>query len=214
MDLIERVRVHWALGDESRLAIVDLLAASDLAVSELGEALDMPGNLLAHHLNVLESAAVIERRTSEGDGRRRYVTLHGPRLQGLLVGPAPPDSVVFVCSHNSARSQYAAAYWTMRTGQAAESAGSDPAPTVNATAVRVASERGLDLGDATPRGYDSLSRQPDLLVSVCDRAREADLPDAARHAHWSIPDPVAVGRVSAFRSAFVEIERRVDALAS
>jgi protein-tyrosine-phosphatase len=196
------------------LAIVDLLAESDLAVSDLGAALDMPGNLLAHHLNVLDGAAVIQRRTSEGDGRRRYVTLQRPRLDGLLVTPARPDSVVFVCSHNSARSQYAAAYWTMRTGQPAESAGSDPASRVNSMAVRLASERGLDLSDATPRGYDSLSGIPDLLVSVCDRAREADLPEAARHVHWSIPDPVAVGRISAFRSAFLEIERRVDALAS
>ena len=206
--------MHWALGDDSRLAIVDLLAESDLAVSDLGAALDMPGNLLAHHLNVLDGAAVIQRRTSEGDGRRRYVTLQRPRLDGLLVTPARPDSVVFVCSHNSARSQYAAAYWTMRTGQPAESAGSDPASRVNSMAVRLASERGLDLSDATPRGYDSLSGIPDLLVSVCDRAREADLPEAARHVHWSIPDPVAVGRISAFRSAFLEIERRVDALAS
>jgi len=205
--------VHSALGDESRLAIVDLLAESDLAVSELGAALGMPGNLLAHHLNVLEDATVIERRTSEGDGRRRYVTLHGPKLQELLVIPARPDSVVFVCSHNSARSQFAAAYWTMRTGQPAQSAGSDPASTVNSIAVRVASELGLDLSDATPRGYESLSRIPDLLVSVCDRAREADLPHAARYAHWSIPDPVAVRRIGAFRSAFVEIQRRIDAFA-
>jgi protein-tyrosine-phosphatase len=202
------------LGDESRLAIVDLLAETDVAVSELGVALAMPGNLLAHHLNVLEGAAVIERRPSEGDGRRRYVTLHSPRLQELHVTPARPDSIAFVCSHNSARSQFAAAYWTMRTGQPAESAGSDPASTVNPIAVRVASERGLDLSDAKPRGYDSLSLVPDLLVSVCDRAREAELPHAARHAHWSIPDPVAVGKVGAFRAAFVEIERRVDALAS
>ncbi len=214
MDVGERAKVHLALGDESRLAIVDLLAESDLAVSELGVALDIPGNLLAHHLKVLEGAAVIERRTSEGDGRRRYVTLHGPTLQGPSLSPARPDSVTFVCSQNSARSQYAAAYWTMRTGRPAESAGSHPASTVNPIAVRVASERGLDLSDATPHGYDSLSWIPDLLVSVCDRAREGDLPHAARYAHWSIPDPVAVGRISAFRSAFAEIERRIDALAS
>lgn len=213
MEVAERARVHWALGDEGRLALVDLLDQSDLTVSELAVALDMPGNLLAHHLNVLEGARVIARRPSEGDRRRRYVTLHRPTLQGLVTSPARPDSVVFVCSHNSARSQYAAAYWTMRTGRPAESAGSNPAPEVNPIAVRVASERGLDLSNAIPHGYDSLKRIPDLLVSVCDRARETDLPEARRHAHWSIPDPVAVGKVSAFRSAFIEIERRVGALA-
>ena len=59
---------------------------------------------------------------------------------------------------------------------------------------------------------DSLPKSPELLVSVCDLAREADLPDAERHIHWSIPDPVAVGRIGAFRSAFDDIEHRVDSL--
>jgi protein-tyrosine-phosphatase len=196
------------------LALVDLLGESDLTVSELGAAVSLPGNLLAHHLNVLEDAGLIHRRVSDGDARRRYVTLNRAKLAVLASATTPPGSVVFVCSHNSARSQYAAAYWTMRTGQPAESAGSDPASTVNPIATRVASERGIDLRDSTPRGYDAMTKIPDLLISVCDRAREGDLPAAKRHAHWSIPDPVADGNVTAFRSAFSEIERRVDALAS
>jgi protein-tyrosine-phosphatase/DNA-binding transcriptional ArsR family regulator len=214
MLLDERAQVHWALGDGARLALVDLLSESDLTVSELGSAVSLPGNLLAHHLNVLEGAGLIQRRVSEGDGRRRYVTLNRAKLAALARSTARPAAVFFVCSHNSARSQYAAAYWTKRTGQPAGSAGSDPSPTVNPLAVRVASERGIDLRDATPRGYDTVTALPDLLISVCDQAREGDLPAARRHAHWSIPDPVAAGRVSAFRSAFNEIERRVDALAS
>ena len=214
MLLDERAHTHWALGDGARLALVDLLSESDMAVNELGAAVSLPGNLLAHHLNVLEEAGLIQRRVSEGDGRRRYVTLNRARLSALVPPTTRPGSVVFVCSHNSARSQFAAAYWMRRTGQSAESAGSEPASTVNPLAVRVASERGIDLRDAKPRGYDSVDMVPDLLISVCDRAREGDLPAANRHAHWSIPDPVAVGRVGAFRSAFSEIERRVDALAS
>ena len=206
--------MHAALGDEARLRMVDLLVEGDLSVRELAGVLEMPGNLLAHHLNVLDDAGVIERRHSEGDHRRRYVTLRRQVLAGLNLapGPLPMSSVVFVCNHNSARSQYAAAYWTSRTGRVATSAGVNPAPAVHPLAIRVAKERGLDLSGARPRGYDSLTQVPVLLISVCDLAREGFLPDAQHHIHWSVPDPVAVRQVGAFRSAFDDIEHRVDSL--
>jgi ArsR family transcriptional regulator, arsenate/arsenite/antimonite-responsive transcriptional repressor / arsenate reductase (thioredoxin) len=214
MDLSQRTRVHSALGDETRLELVDLLLEGDLSVRELAGALEMPGNLLAHHLNVLDDAGVIERRQSEGDHRRRYVTLRRQALAGLYFtkGPASVSSVVFVCNHNSARSQYAAAYWTSRTGRVATSAGANPAAAVHPLAIRVAKERGLDLSGARPRGYDSLTPAPELLISVCDLAREGYLPDAQHHIHWSVPDPVPRRQVGAFRSSFDDIEHRVDSL--
>lgn len=210
----ERARIHAALGDESRLAIVDLLSLGDLSVQEIGATVERPGNLLAHHLDVLESAGLISRRVSEGDRRRRYIVLNRETLTGLMPSQMlQPTSVLFVCSHNSARSQYAAGRWAQLTGTKAESAGVDPAPRVNPTAVSVAAELGVDLSSATPKGYDSISVVPDLVVSVCDRARESDLPEAGRNLHWSIPDPVAVGRVAAFRSAFAQIDARLEDLA-
>lgn len=213
MTLNSRARVHAALGDESRLRLVDLLAHGDLSVRELGLAVDMPGNLLAHHLQVLADAGVIERRVSEGDRRRRYMVLNRSVFEGLRPRSAPtPGSVLFVCSHNSARSQYAAARWEQLTGTPATSAGSEPSERVNPTAVRLAAQVGVDLSAAVPRGYDSIDIVPELLVSVCDRARESVLPVAGRHVHWSIPDPVAVGRVDAFRKAFAEIDARIDGL--
>jgi ArsR family transcriptional regulator, arsenate/arsenite/antimonite-responsive transcriptional repressor / arsenate reductase (thioredoxin) len=212
--MTRRARVHSALGDEARLELVDLLLEGDFSVRELAEALEMPGNLLAHHLNVLDDAGVIERRQSEGDHRRRYVTLRRQVFADLNLGPVPVpmSAVVFVCNHNSARSQYAAAYWTSRTGRVATSAGVNPAAAVHPLAIRVAMERGIDLSGARPHGYDSLTAVPELLVSVCDLAREGYLPKAQHHIHWSIPDPVAVRQVGAFRSAFDDIEDRVDAL--
>lgn len=213
MDVTRRSRAHAALGDVARLGVVDLLAAGDLTVQEIATRLDIPGNLLAHHLNVLEDAGVVERVVSEGDRRRRYVTLRRDLMELLSSEKTGVSgSVVFVCSHNSARSQYAAAYWTESTGTSAASAGSEPAPRVHPLAVQVASERGLDLSRVVPRGYDSLIAVPDIVISVCDRAREGDLPPARRHIHWSVPDPVLDGRVGAFRSAFTEIEQRIEQL--
>ena len=212
MTLEERAAAHAALGDVKRLLIVDHLMAGDRTVAELAELSNMPGNLLAHHLEVLESAGLLERRVSEGDHRRKYVAL---RWQGLPAGagtlPRRVGEIAFLCTHNSARSQFAAALWERVTGHRASSAGTHPAARIHPTAVRVAEEFGVDLSRAQPTGYEIL-HEPDLIVTVCDRAREADLPTAAAHSHWSVRDPVPVGTVAAFRSAFGEIARRMEHL--
>jgi len=216
MNLEERVRVHAALGDACRLAMIDELLLSDRTFQELATAAALPGNLTAHHLGVLESAGLIDRHVSEGDHRRRYITLRQERLEGLVPVPAlaRPGLVVFVCTHNSARSQFAAALWRRRTGSEADSVGTEPADRVHPRAVEVASEYGLDLRGSTPKAIESMAGQPDLMVSVCDRARESGTALACPSLHWSIPDPVTDGSPSAFRSAFSAISGRVDQLAA
>jgi protein-tyrosine-phosphatase len=213
MSLSDRARRHAALGDDKRLAIVDHLLVSDRTVAELGALCELNGNLLAHHLAVLEDAGLIERHTSEGDRRRRYVTLETDSLREGEIPVMTLGDVVFVCTRNSARSQFAAALWTEATGSPAASAGSHPATCVNPKAIQVASEFGVDLSGRKTRGYDELSPQIDLVVSVCDRANETGLPDSAKHLHWSVPDPVAAGKLESFRYAFGDIERRVARLA-
>jgi protein-tyrosine-phosphatase/DNA-binding transcriptional ArsR family regulator len=208
--LLDRARMHAAMGDAHRLAIVDAVSISDKTPGELAALLDSPTNLVAHHLNVLESAGVIERRVSEGDRRRRYIVLHRQRLASLT--PAPPAtaaSVLFVCTHNSARSQFAAALWRQRTGNDASSAGTAPAATVHPLAVKVARRMGVDIADRTPHAYADVRTTPDLVVSVCDRAGESPVPFSARRLHWSIADPVADGRIAAFDAAFADISDRI-----
>lgn len=210
-----RARTHAALGDEHRLKIVDELLVSDRTFKDLARLVGMPGNAAAHHLGVLESAGLIERRVSEGDHRRRYVRLRHEMLDGLVASPAiSPGVVLFVCTHNSARSQFAAALWSRRTGELAQSAGSEPSDQVHPKAIRAAAEFDLDLSGAVPKGYDRIAAQPDLIVSVCDRALESGIPFNARALHWSVPDPVQIGTTDAFRSAFADLAARVDRLAS
>lgn len=209
-ELSGRAEAHAALGDQRRLAIVDQLALGDQTVGELAEVSGMGGNLLAHHLDVLESAGLIERRVSEGDHRRRYVALRWDRLPEVPGMSLPFAEALFVCTRNSARSQFAAALWEQMTGRPAGSAGSDPARKVDPRAVRVAREFDIDLSKAKPMGYEDLDGEPDLVISVCDRAFEAGVPKADVHAHWSVPDPVARGSVEAFRSAFGEIVVRME----
>jgi DNA-binding MarR family transcriptional regulator len=119
------VAIHAALGDPVRLALVDDLACCDRSPSELSERHHLATNLLAHHLDVLELAGLVERGPSAGDGRRRYVRLVPSALDALGTAVTePPARILFLCSHNSARSQLAAALWISRTGLPDGSAGS------------------------------------------------------------------------------------------
>lgn len=212
MDLASRAHVHAALGDATRLRVTDLLQGGDLTVNDLRSGTGVSSNLLAHHLDILEGAGIIERRVSEGDRRRRYVVLRRDVIAHASgVAAHRPHAPLFVCTHNSARSQFAAAWWRNRTGEPTESAGTDPAATVHPTAVSVAAALGVDLGSAVPHGYEAVTLQPDVVISVCDRAGEGPLPFPGPHAHWSVPDPVAVGSRAAFETAFTEIAARIDA---
>lgn len=208
-----RARIHAALAAPARLAIVDAVAVGDRTVGELGDLTGLPSNLLAHHLDVLDEAGLIVRRRSEGDHRRRYVAVPPSAGRYLVTSPLV-GTPLFVCTHNSARSPFAAALWSARTGIRTSSAGTQPAARVHPTAVSVAAELGVDIERAVPTGYADLTQIPDVVVSVCDRAGEAPPPTpGVDRIHWSVPDPVAVGSPEAFRSAFVEISERIDRLA-
>lgn len=214
MEIERRARVHRALGEPRRLAIIDVVRHTDVTVGHLLEVTGMTTNLLAHHLDVLEDAGVVSRHRSEGDARRRYVRLE-PAIAGMidrLAQPvAVPDRVLFICTANSARSQLAAGLWAAHTGTPALSAGTRPAQRVHPLAVEVGRTRGLDLDRAVPRHVDDVDVAVDLVVSVCDRAHETGLPFDAPRLHWSVADPVGRG-VDAFANAMRDLEARVTHL--
>ncbi|MGZ5296894.1 MAG: arsenate reductase/protein-tyrosine-phosphatase family protein [Actinomycetota bacterium] len=208
----ERANVHSALADPIRVAIVDELGTSDRTPTELGRSLEIPSNLMAHHLRILEQRGVVERRRSIGDGRRTYVHLHVPCLAGLIIPPTfATELVVFVCTRNSARSQLAAAMWNRsRPSVRAGSAGTHPSGRVHPGAIRIGRQRGLDLANAVPHLLDPADARHALIVTVCDQARE-ELSDRVS-VHWSVRDPVAIGTAGAFKAAADEIAWRVERL--
>ena len=212
MDIGERARMFAALGEPVRLAMVDDLAVSDRAPVELAERHGLASNLLAHHLDVLEQAALIERSRSSGDGRRRYVRLRHEVLDVLGVGMAVPEGpVVFVCTHNSARSQMAAAVWSATRPTPASSAGTHPVHRVHPGAVAAAARAGYDLSEALPRSIGDVAMEESIVVTVCDRAHE-ELEPGADWLHWSIPDPVERASPDAFDTALTELETRIKTL--
>jgi ArsR family transcriptional regulator, arsenate/arsenite/antimonite-responsive transcriptional repressor / arsenate reductase (thioredoxin) len=210
VQLERRAEIHAALGDPVRLAIVDELSASDRSPSELSTMLRIRPPHLAFHLDTLERAGLVRRVASSGDRRRRYVQLDGDAL--ATIGrrpPLPPDPVVFVCTHNSARSQLAAVLWRHARHGVATSAGTHPADRVHPGAIAAARRAGIDLVETSPRRLDPATpvRQ---IITVCDQAHE-ELRLSARH--WSIPDPVEDGSDTAFDRALDLLRARIAMLA-
>jgi protein-tyrosine-phosphatase len=210
-----RAGLHAALGDPHRLAIVDELALSDRAPSELAAMLGIDSNLLAHHLSVLEQHDLVERVASQGDQRRHYVRLIPATLADVSLGPTvPARRVVFVCTENVARSQLAAAMWNdLDVAVTAVSGGTRPGREVHPGTIRAADRLGLDLRRARP-GPIPRPRPADLVVTVCDKAHEALRASGhGDHLHWSVPDPVASGRARAFDAAASVLRDRIGRLA-
>jgi ArsR family transcriptional regulator, arsenate/arsenite/antimonite-responsive transcriptional repressor / arsenate reductase (thioredoxin) len=205
-----RVAIHAALADPARLRIVDALTWGDAAPSELAAMLQMPSNLLAHHVNVLRDAGMVERHRSEGDQRRSYLHLVSAALDEIaLPGLDPPMRVLFVCTANTARSHLAVALWRRASSIPATSAGTHPADRIDPRAVSAAQRHHVPLRHQRPRAVDDVRAEGDLVITVCDRAHE----EVGGDLHWSVPDPVLVGTDAAFDHALGELDRRVADLA-
>jgi ArsR family transcriptional regulator, arsenate/arsenite/antimonite-responsive transcriptional repressor / arsenate reductase (thioredoxin) len=221
IDLGRRVRLHAALADPARLRVVDLLRLGDASPTDLQHELDLPSNLLAHHLRTLQGVGLVTRHRSEADRRRTYLHLDPEVLADLLPDGGPRvvvPRVVFVCTANTARSQLAAALWARASAVPVASAGTHPAGAVATGATAAARRRGLPLPRAVPRRLDRVLRQGDYVVTVCDTAHE-ELHRRTAHSaaggsglHWSVPDPVRAGTPRAFDAALDDLARRVTHL--
>jgi arsenate reductase len=131
--------------------------------------------------------------------------------------------VLFLCTHNSARSQMAEGLLRATAGDRYEamSAGTE-ATHVRPEAIRAMAELGIDISAQRSKTLEPFLGQPiDWLVTVCDQAREAcpTLPGVARQLHWSVEDPAAVTgtdeeRLAAFRAARDDLSGRIDAFLS
>jgi ArsR family transcriptional regulator, arsenate/arsenite/antimonite-responsive transcriptional repressor / arsenate reductase (thioredoxin) len=204
--------VHAALADPARLLITDALAAGDASPSELAALLEMPSNLLAHHLGVLEQAGLVSRRRSEGDRRRTYLRLVPGALDSHTQPTAPTARrVLFVCTANSARSHLAAALWRRASEIPAASAGTHPGAAIDPGAIAAAGRHHLPLRRLRPRHIDDIYQDGDLVVTVCDLAHEELGGRAA--VHWSVPDPVPAGDPGSFDAALDDLSQRVGHLA-
>jgi protein-tyrosine-phosphatase len=119
--------------------------------------------------------------------------------------------VLFVCTANSARSHLAAALWRQASGIPAVSAGTHPGPAIDPGAITAAQRHRLPLPRLLPRHISEVRHEDDLVVTVCDMAREELGGQAA--VHWSVPDPVPTGDPASYDAAIVDLSHRVGYLA-
>jgi len=127
--------------------------------------------------------------------------------------------VLFLCTHNSARSQMAEGFLRALGGGRFEvaSAGTE-ATRVHPLALRVMGEVGIDLGRHSSKTLDQFLAQPwDCVVTVCDAANERCpiFPARTTRLHWSFEDPSAASgteeeRLRVFRRIRDEIRARIE----
>jgi arsenate reductase (thioredoxin) len=122
-------------------------------------------------------------------------------------------SVLFLCVHNAGRSQMAAGCLRHLGGDAVEvfSGGSDPGAQINATAVEVMAEVGIDISGRRPRAWtgDDL-RAADVVVTMGCGDTCPVMP-GKRYEDWELNDP-AGQPTEVVRRVRDEIERRVGDL--
>jgi protein-tyrosine-phosphatase/DNA-binding transcriptional ArsR family regulator len=227
------------LGHEIRWKLLTALAITDLHVQELIEKVGASQNLVSYHLKQLRQAGLVQERRSIADGREIYYSLDLERMRalylasgeelhpalgapdprtrqesGLLEKPAQRLRVLFLCTHNSARSQIAEAILRQRTQGKVEvfSAGTEPAR-VHPLALRVMQEHNLDTAGLHSKSMEQFTGQKfDYVITVCDRAKEACpvFPGDPLRIHWSFPDPAEVTGSEAERyQAFAETARQM-----
>lgn len=126
--------------------------------------------------------------------------------------------VLFLCTHNSARSQMAEGFLRSMAGDRFEvqSAGTEKTA-VNPLAIRVMAERGIDISQHTSKVFVGLMQDPwDYLITVCDEANERCplMPGVVKRLHWSFEDPSrAAGteeqRLAKFQTVRDQIEAKL-----
>jgi thioredoxin type arsenate reductase len=234
------------ISNDLRWRLLAALATSDLKVQELVWRLGRPQNLVSYHLHRLRTAGLLNEHRSAADGRVVYYSLNFEALRLLffeagealhpslsadepetgtgyhtLGAAAPPVRVLFLCTHNSARSQMAEGILRQRMGKRVDvfSAGTE-ATQVNPLAVRAMADMNIDISGQRSKHLDEFRDQKfNYVITVCDRARESCpiFPGDPEQIHWSFPDPAAVEgteeeRYAAFRETALQINNRIGLL--
>src|SRR5258705_12110615 len=126
------------------------------------------------------------------------------------------QQVLFLCTHNSARSQMAEGLLRTLAGERfeAQSAGTEQT-WVHPLAIRAMAERGIGISGHTSKLFTGLLAEPwDYGITVCDDANERGpfLPGPGKRLHWSFEDPSrAAGDEEARLAAFRRIRGGIEA---
>lgn len=207
------------LAHDIRWRVLLALSHSDYRVEELVKQIKQPYNLVSYHLKRLRLQQLVTERRSSADARDIYYSLNLDQFrqlyfqagQALHPGVSEPGHqphiqtktsvaarirVLFLCTHNSARSQMAEGLLRALGGNRVEvfSAGSEPT-SIHPLAIKVMSGRGIDISSHRSKHLkEFLGQNFDYVITVCDRVRESCpvFPGDPEQIHWSFPDPAAI----------------------
>jgi protein-tyrosine-phosphatase/DNA-binding transcriptional ArsR family regulator len=227
MESTEAAAVFAALSQETRLDLLRLLMGESphgLPASDIASRLGVPSSTLSFHLAALERAGLTY-STRHGRqimhsariaGVRRLLgflteTCYGgrPELCGDLARLLPPSpeenqgmtpafNVLFLCTHNAARSIMAEAILRKCGGDRfrAYSAGSDPLAKPNPDVIEKLRAFGHDISTLRSKSWHEFTGpnapRMDFVVTLCDTLREHTCPEFDKLAvtgAWPLPDP-------------------------
>lgn len=133
--------------------------------------------------------------------------------------PQPKQRVLFLCTHNSARSQMAEGLVRHLASDRFEafSAGTE-ATRVRPLAIRAMAELGVDISAQESKTLDRYLDEPfDAVITVCDDANQACpiFPAGKQRLHWSIPDPSAATggedeQLRVYRAVRDQLRQRIE----
>jgi ArsR family transcriptional regulator, arsenate/arsenite/antimonite-responsive transcriptional repressor / arsenate reductase (thioredoxin) len=245
MTSAEAIAALAGLAQETRLEIIKFLTASGsagLAAGELGARLKLSSAALSFHLNHLKHAGLVTSQRQSSfiiydtkhrtiDSLIEYLIEHCRRSAQETARAVPsaedterrPFNVLFLCTHNSARSIMAECAMN-RWGRGrfrAFSGGSNPSGTIHPTTLRVLKNLGYKTDALRSKNWNefALADGPplDFVFTLCDRAAAETCPawpGQPIRAHWGIEDPVSAAgsdrtRRRIFAKAYKELERRI-----
>ena len=253
MESLEAATAFAALSQESRLDLMRLLiaeGASGLPAGDLSLRLGVPPSTLSFHLAALERAGLTQ-STRQGRHIIHAVRLEGvrrllafltetccggrPELCGDIARLLPPSpekdqgmtpafNVLFLCTHNSARSIIAEAILRQIGGTRfqAYSAGSDPNIAPNPEVIAKLHAFGHDAASLRSKSWHDFTGpnapRMDFVITLCDRLDGQTCPEfgsLAITAAWPLPDPAkftgnATERATMLNELYASLRRRLE----
>ena len=129
------------------------------------------------------------------------------------------ESVLFICTGNSCRSQIAEGLLRDMAGDLFDvySAGSHPSR-VHPASIMVMSEWGIDISKHTSDSINKyLNKDIDIVITVCDNAKKVcpDFPEKVNRIHWNVDDPfngrgIEPSDLGPYRTTRQELKNRIN----
>lgn len=210
----EAPAVIKALANDIRWQLVQLLSHSDRTTHELSQRLNVPDNQVTHHMTTLIQAGLAKQRRSSVNELEVYYSVDLPvlahafrqaseNLHPALLSKEQPETaasklnrplrLLFLCTHNSARSQMAEGL-ARHFGNGrieAFSAGTE-STFIKPEAIEAMRQRGIDITSQQSEVLTKyLNDDFDYVITVCDSAKETCpyFSGGKHQIHWSFADP-------------------------